>query len=60
MAVYKVTVCRLGYALVKADSDEEAKQLAGRLTEEEFCWYGPSNQGESLLVAYAELQDEES
>lgn len=50
MAIYKVTVCQVGYAFVEADSSEKAKQLVHNLPRGEFCWVNPDNQESSILV----------
>lgn len=51
---YKVTVCRLGCATVRAESEEEAEEIAGSLPAEEICWMKPSEQMPPFLVAYVE------
>ena len=56
MAMYKVTVCQLGYVSVEADSEEEAKRLVTGLSVDKICWYGLSDRTSSFLVAYAERE----
>lgn len=56
MAMYKVTVCQLGYVSVEADSEEEAKRLVTGLSVDQICWYGLSDRTSPFLVAYAERE----
>lgn len=57
MRTYKVAVCRLGYAMVLAESEEEAIRRAKGLALEEIYWLGRQEQMEPFIVTYAEVQE---
>jgi len=59
MRDYKVTICRVGHAIVKADSEEEAKTLASGLLPEQIQWLLPEPQAPPFLVTYVELVEED-
>jgi len=54
MRDYKVTVYRIGHAIVKADSEEEAKALVSGLLPEQIQWLLPEPQALPFLVTYVE------
>jgi len=59
MRDYKVTVCRIGHAIVKADSEEEAKMLVSGLLPEQVQWLLPEPQDPPFLVTYVELVEKD-
>lgn len=58
MNVYKVTVCRFGNVVVKADSENEAKDLVQNFLPEQINWNDQNDKMPLFLVAYAELERE--
>lgn len=51
---YKVKVCRFGHVTVEAESEEEARKYADKLTPEQICWNGQGGQMSPFIVVYAE------
>lgn len=55
MNTYKVTVCRFGNKIVKADSEEEARMLVNNLSPEQIYWTDPTDKMPLFVITYVEL-----
>lgn len=56
MKAFKVTVCRFGHVIVRAESEAEAKEMVSGYAVEQIHWMGKEEQMSPFLVTYAEMQ----
>lgn len=53
---YKVTVCRFGYAITEAESEERAKNQVSSYSPEQIHWNDQNDKMPLFIVAYAERE----